>query len=87
MLENSIEHVDKNENPANLQEARPIENLWSILKGKVYENGWKANSLKQLRLRIKKCLSEIDNTTIQGLFEGIKKTLDFIRRKNIIEKR
>ena len=87
MLENSIEHVDKKDNPANLPEARPIENFWSILKGKVNENAWEASSLKQLRLKIKKCLSELDNTTIQGLIEGVKKKLDFIRRNNIIEKR
>ena len=87
LIENSIEHVDKIDNPANLPEARPIENFWSILKGKVYENAWEASSLKQLRLKIKKCLSELDNTTIQGLIEGVKKKLDFIRRNNIIEKR
>ena len=48
MIENSINHVDKFDNPANLPEARPIEDLWSILKGKVYENGWEAKSLHQI---------------------------------------
>ena len=34
----------KKDNPANLPEARPIEDFWFILKDKVYENGWEANS-------------------------------------------
>ena len=43
LIENNINHVDKFDQPANLSEARPIEDFWSILKGKVYENNWKAN--------------------------------------------
>ena len=86
MLENSIQYVDKVDNPANLPEARPIEDMWSIIKGKVYENGWEATSLHQLRLRIKKCLAEIDIVTIQGLISKAKNRLDFIRRNDIIEK-
>ena len=42
-MENNINHVDKFDQPVNLSEARPIEDFWSILKGKVYENNWKAN--------------------------------------------
>jgi hypothetical protein len=47
MLENSIQHVDKHDNPANLPEVRPIEDFWSYLKGKVYEGYWKAKTLHQ----------------------------------------
>ena len=43
----------KKDNPANLPEARPIEDFWFILKDKVYENDWEANSLNQLRLKYK----------------------------------
>ena len=52
MVENSINQVDKSDNPANLAEAREIiEKFWSILKRKVYENGWEAKQ-HQLKLRI-----------------------------------
>ena len=44
------------DNTANLPEVRPIEDFWSILKAKVYENNWEAKSLHQLEVRIKKCL-------------------------------
>ena len=43
LIENNINHVDKFDKPKHLPEARPIEDFWSILKGKVYENNWKAN--------------------------------------------
>ena len=86
MIENSIDHVDKMDNPANLPEARPIEDFWSILKGKVYEDGWEATTLHQLRLRILKCLREISPASIQALMEGVKDRIDIIRRNDIIEK-
>ena len=44
----------------NVPEIRPIENFWSILKGMVYKNNWRAKTLHQLRLRISKCLRELD---------------------------
>jgi len=33
-----INFIEKIENPANLPEGRAIEDFWSILKAKVYEN-------------------------------------------------
>ena len=38
LCDNLIHHVNKVDNPANLPEVRPIEDFWSILKAKVYEN-------------------------------------------------
>ena len=37
-------HVDKSDNPANLSEARPVGNFWSILKGMMQKNGWEAKT-------------------------------------------
>jgi len=53
MIENKIDFVEKCENPANLPEVRPIEDFWSILKGKVYENGWEAKNAEELIQKIK----------------------------------
>ena len=47
-----ISFVQKIENPANVPEARPIEDFWSILKGNVYENGWRAKNLDELTNKI-----------------------------------
>ena len=48
--ENLIHHVDEEDNPANLPEVRPIEDFWSILKAKVYENNWEAKPYISLKL-------------------------------------
>ena len=87
MIENRINHVDKANNPANLPECRPIEDFWSILKGKVYANNWQAKNIKILEERIKKCLKEIDPSTIQTLMEGVIKRIDEVRRLGVIERR
>ena len=55
---------DKVDNPANLPEVRPIEDFWSVLKAKVYENNWEAKTLHELEVRIQKCLKEVDPVTI-----------------------
>ena len=85
--ENLIHHVDKVDNPANLPEVRPIEDFWSILKAKVYENNWKAKTLNQLEVRIKKCLKEVDQVTILKSIGCVKKRLNDIRMFDIIENR
>ena len=80
-----IHHVDKVDNSANLSEVRPIEDIWSILKAKVYENNWEAKSLHQLEVRIKKCLKQVDQVTILKTIGCVKKRLNEIRMFDIIE--
>lgn len=87
LIENRINHVDKVDNPANLPECRPIEDFWSILKGKVYAHNWQAKDIPTLKKRIKKCLKEIEPSTIQSLMEGVVKRIDEVRRRGVIEKR
>ena len=86
LCDNLIHHVDKGDNPTNFPEVRPIEDFWSILKAKVYENNWEAKSLhgNQLEVRIKKCLKEVDQVTILKIFGCVKKRLNDIRMFNII---
>ena len=38
-----IPFVQKKDNPANLPEARAIEDFWPMLKRDVYKNGWSTN--------------------------------------------
>ena len=52
LCENLIHHVAEVDNPTNLPEVRPIEDLWSILKAKVYENNWGAKTLHEIEVRI-----------------------------------
>ena len=84
LCENSIHHVDKLDNSANLPEVRPIEDFWLILKAKVYKNNWEAKTLYELEVRIKKCLKEVDQVTILKTIGCVKKRLNNIRMFDII---
>jgi hypothetical protein len=66
--ENNVNFVDIDDNPANVPECRPIENLWGILKQQVYKNNWRAKNVKQLYQRIQYCLKNIDMKLVQRLF-------------------
>ncbi|CAF5178777.1 unnamed protein product, partial [Rotaria magnacalcarata] len=47
--QNDAQFVDNKFNPQNCPQARPIETLWSILKNMVYDEGWEAKTINQLR--------------------------------------
>ena len=85
VCENLIHHVDEVDNSANLPEVRPIEDFWSILKSKVYDDNWEAKGLHQLEVRVKKCLKEVDQITVLKTFGDVKKRLNDIRILDIIE--
>ena len=48
------------------------ENFFGILKQKVYDNNWSANSRESLIQKIKKCATEIDQDIIIKLFDNLK---------------
>lgn len=84
--ENGIKFVEKEDNPPNLPECRPIEDFWSILKGKVYENNWQAKDLAQLRSRIERCLKKIDFELVTRLFSSTRVRLSRVRRNGVQQK-
>ena len=73
LCKNLIHHVDKVDYPTNLPQLQPIEDFWSILKAKVYENNWEAKTLHQLEVGIKKCLKQVDQVTILKTFGCVNK--------------
>ena len=73
--QNDVQFVDKEFNPQNCPQARPIETLWSILKNMVYDKEWKAKTIDHLQRRIAKKLKEIDIKIVQQMFSGIRKQL------------
>ena len=83
----NVKFVQKQENPANVPEVRPIEDFWSILKGKVYENGWRAENLDLLRNKIRLCIRNMDQNLVQDLLTSTSQRLDNVRRNGIIEMR
>ncbi|CAF4620407.1 unnamed protein product [Rotaria socialis] len=52
--DNEVQMVHKEWNPQNCPQPRPIETLWSILSDMVYEGGWEAETIDQLKRRINK---------------------------------
>lgn len=87
LIEKKVNFVSKEDNPANIPEARPIEQFWAILKAAVYKDGWEADNLDQLINRIKYCLSKVDPNFIQSQFSAVKSKIDSIRRLGVIETR
>ena len=72
MTAQDIQYIMKDIDPPNAPQIRPIENYWSILKQKVYENNWSAKNHDQLIKRIKLCEKKIEPSTYQNLFGGLK---------------
>jgi transposase len=87
LRQENIYFVEKEDNPANCPEARPIEDFWSLLKGRVYTRGWRAKNTTQLITRIKYCLKKITVDVVQRLSESTHKRIDIIRRNGVIEVR
>lgn len=83
----NIEFVEKEDNPANVPEIRPIEDFWGILKSAVYKKGWKAENTDQLIARIKYCLKKIDHSVVHQLALSTKTRIDHVRRHGVIESR
>ena len=47
--QNNIQFEDKHFNSQNCPQTRPIETVWSILKNMVYDQGWEAKNINQLK--------------------------------------
>ena len=52
--------------PPQSSDLNPIENLWSIIKRKVYKNGHQFSSKKDLREMIKEVSSQISPEEVQN---------------------
>jgi hypothetical protein len=72
LKENNINFVNREDNPPNVPQLRPIERFWSLLKSKVYEKDWKAKNIDHLKTRIKQKLREISPKEIINLMKKVK---------------
>ena len=80
-----IKIVDRQDNPLNLPECRPIKHFWSILKRLVYENNWQAETIGELKARVKYCLKNIDPNVIHKAIGSIPSLLNNVCRHGVIE--
>ena len=83
--DNKVTFVPIEYNPQNCPQARPIETLWSIVDDMVYDKGWEATIIDQLKRRITEKLKEIDLKVVQTMFSGIRKQLRKISDKGPYE--
>jgi hypothetical protein len=65
LVEEDIDFVPRESNPPNLPQARPIENIWSLLKSEVYRDGWEAKSTLSLKRRIINAIPKLDWDIVQ----------------------
>jgi transposase len=79
----NIPYIPKFMNPANLPEARPIEDFWANLKNEVYKGDWVAKNLTELKKRIIYCLGKMDLKVVQDHAGDVRKRLDHIRRHGL----
>lgn len=66
-----IPFVSTNDNPANLAQARPIEDFCTLFASKLYDGAWQAENVDQLR-SVRK-IREIDVETTQDLMRDIRR--------------
>lgn len=75
LKDKNVNFVDKQSNPPNVPQLRPIEDVWLWLQQKVYEGGWEAETEAQLRRRIKRCVKEVDWVRVQKALKAVKTNL------------
>ena len=60
-------------NPPNCPKLRPIEEFWSIVKGKLKKNGGSANDMQMMGRKWKIHADKVSPTLVQKLMGAIKK--------------
>ncbi|XP_065662569.1 uncharacterized protein LOC136085209 [Hydra vulgaris] len=74
-MDQYVYYVDKESNPSNVPQARPIENFWGHLAQKVYEEDWQASTEQIFIDRIKLKLQEIDLNFLQSHMKSVRAKL------------
>lgn len=75
--------VQRELNPANTPEARPIENFWGDLKRLVYANNWQAKDLNELEHRIRSCYEKMENDNFLKQIKAVSTRLNKIAKFGI----
>ena len=80
---NNIKFVQRQQNPPNVPQARPIETIWSLLERKVYEGTWEAKNLEQLSRRIILKAKQLDQDLVISMILGVGRKLLKIYKKSV----
>jgi hypothetical protein len=63
---NNVPFVPRGDNPTNLPQCRPIEDLFGQLSQEVYKNGWAAKNVNELKKRVLYCIRKTDFSAVQA---------------------
>ncbi len=78
LIENSINHLVKDDNSVNFPECRHVEDFSLIFRAKLYTNNSIAKDIPNLKKKITKCLKEIEPSPIQSLISAVVKRIDLV---------
>lgn len=71
MRDHRIQFVEKNANPPNMPQIRPIEDFWGYLKHLTFENGFQADNLDKLERRIRYVIAKIPSSYFNNLMKRL----------------
>jgi hypothetical protein len=73
--ENGVNIVEKNINPPNCPEFRPIEKYWAIVKRKLHSNGKAMTTAAQMLLKWNHFAGKVQKVVVQRLMATISKNV------------
>ena len=80
-----VNYVAKSDNPTEVPQCRPVEDFFGLLATWVYHRNWVAKDVAALKRRIRKCISEIPQATVQATMETARKRLLRAYRMGLLE--
>lgn len=80
---NDIPYVPRENNPPNVPQVRPIEDVWGILKQSVYARNYEARNLDQLANRIRKKVKELYQEMLREMMLGVRSKVRKMWRQGI----
>lgn len=66
-----VKFLPKDRNPPNVSQVRPIETFWANLKRRMFEDGFKPNSVADLVKRAKQTIRSFDETYFERLMSSV----------------
>ena len=70
-----VNYVEKVDNPTGIPQCRPVEDFFGLLAIRVYHRNWVETGVAALILRIRKCISEIPQETVQATLLSVGRKL------------
>lgn len=80
--ENNVDFVEKEMNPPNCPQIRPIEKFWALMKGRLRKKDKAADDLEQFKKDWINVSKQVDETVVQNLMRDIKKQVRSLARKS-----